>query len=220
LLDYKFERSLRGLSSIPIKTVLSVCGGSGMDGEYLARRGHDVVAADISLEAARRAQDRAHLHGVDLIPVVADVEDLPFRDGAFDLVFVHDGLHHLEDPFRGIREMIRVASQAVSINEPARAWVTRAAVRLGAAYEVEDAGNRVHRLDPDEIADLLEQNGFSIVRNERYGLYYRHIPGRVSKLLSTKPLMPAAKLAVRAFNTVGGSIGNKSTVQAVRRDAA
>ena len=41
--------------------------------------------------------------------VVGDAENLPFRDDAFDYVFVHDGLHHLPDAYRGVREMLRVA---------------------------------------------------------------------------------------------------------------
>ncbi|MCA1571279.1 MAG: class I SAM-dependent methyltransferase [Chloroflexi bacterium] len=42
-----------------------------MDAEYLARRGGAVVA---------------------------DVEHLPYADRSLDMVYVHDGLHHLSDP--------------------------------------------------------------------------------------------------------------------------
>ena len=81
------------------------------------------------------------------------------RRPSFDLVYVHDGLHHLEHPEAGLAEMARVARRAVSITEPARAALTRAAVRGGLALEREDAGNRVARLDPCRGGRVLARAG-------------------------------------------------------------
>ena len=55
---------------------------------------------------------------------MADAERLPFRDASVDLVYVHDGLYHLERPWSRSREMARVARRAVSITEPAEASLT------------------------------------------------------------------------------------------------
>jgi len=38
-----------------------------------------------------------------------------------NVVAVYDGLHHLDDPYRAIREMARVAREGVLILEPAQA---------------------------------------------------------------------------------------------------
>ena len=89
--------------------------------------------------------ERGRRFNVSLIPVVADVERLPFADDSFDLVFVHDGLHHLEDPMVGLREMARVARRAVSVNEPARRC-DRDGREARASVEHEEAGNRVARM--------------------------------------------------------------------------
>ena len=94
------------------ETVLTVCAGSGMDAEFLARSGYRVIAADLSLGAALRCLDRARRYNLDIAPIVADAEHLPFPDQSIGLVYVHDGLHHLQDPMAGLIEMARVASRA------------------------------------------------------------------------------------------------------------
>jgi ubiquinone/menaquinone biosynthesis C-methylase UbiE len=147
---------------------------------------------------------------------VADAERLPFRDRSFDLVYVHDGLHHLERPEAALAEMTRVARRAVSVTEPARAAATALAMRLGMAQDQEEAGNRVRRLTLDEVVAGLRSHGFEVVAAERYAMLYRHEPGRPTRALSSRPLFALAKVGLTAFNLVGGRIGNKLTVQAVR----
>ena len=217
LLEEKFRRSVRGLGALPRgSTVLTVCGGSGLDAEFLARHGFRVVSTDISLAAARRVRERARRFDVEITPVVADVESLPFADRSFDVVYVHDGLHHLEEPEVGLLEMARVAARGVSVNEPARAAATAAAVRLGLALEREEAGNRVARLTIPEVTGLLAENGFRTVTARRFAMYYRHVPGRAMRALSHRPALWVAKGTVIGFNRVLGRLGNKLSVQAIR----
>ena len=218
LVEEKFARSVTALRPlVDGATALNVCGGSGMDAEFIARLGARVVVADVSHGAARRARERARRHGFELTAVVADAERLPFADRSVDLVYVHDGLHHLEDPLVGLTEMARVARVAVSVNEPARAAATRLAVRLRLSEEREEAGNVIARVDPDAIASTLEAAGFEIVLKRRYAMVYRHKPGRASALLSVPALLQIEHVARGAFNAVLGRLGNKVTIQAVRR---
>lgn len=220
LLAEKFRRSTVALRELlPGASVLTVCAGSGMDAEYLAGTGARVVSSDISLGAARRARQRAERYGLPMVPIVADVEHLPFADRAVDVVYVHDGLHHLERPLSGLAEMARVAGRAVSVTEPAQAAVTRVAIRLGLSQEREEAGNRVARLSLEEIERALRTAGFRTVRGERYGMYYQHEPGAVFKQLSRPPVLPLVKGAYWAVNAIAGGLGNKLTVQAQRVEA-
>ena len=217
LLEEKFRRSLASLTWLfPGATVLTVCGGSGMEAEMLARRGGRVLVSDLSAHAAARAVVRGRRFGAELDAVAVDAESLPFADRAFDLVYVHDGLHHLQDPLVGLAEMARVARRAVSVNEPALARATEIAIRLRAAARVEDAGNVIARVDPGVIAERLAAAGFRVLRSERYGMYYKHEPGAVMRALSAPPLFHVTTTGIRAFNAVLSAIGNKSTVQAVR----
>jgi SAM-dependent methyltransferase len=220
LLGEKIRRSLAGLKFIgPGSTALTVCAGSGMDAEFLARQGFTVIAADISSKAVQRTAERARRVGLTIFPIVADIERLPFRSAAIDLVYVHDGLHHLEEPLVGLSEMARVG-RSVSITEPARAAATAVAVRLGASQDLEPAGNRVHRFTLAELGRELDRKGFRVVHAERYAMYYRHQPGRVFGGLSAPLIFPVAKAAQLLFNSLAGRWGNKLTVQAVRRESS
>jgi SAM-dependent methyltransferase/uncharacterized protein YbaR (Trm112 family) len=218
LLKEKFQRGIAPLGRhLDGWTALAVCGGSGMDAEFLARAGATVISSDISLGAAKRSLERARRHALSILPIVADVERLPFRDRSIDLVYVHDGLHHLTDPSVGIDEMVRVARKAVSITEPAQSVATDIAVRVGFALAREESGNLVARLRAGDVAVRLERAGFVVARVERYAMYYRHHPGRVVRALSDRRLLPAVVAAWRLGNAiVGRRIGNKLSVTGVR----
>jgi ubiquinone/menaquinone biosynthesis C-methylase UbiE len=217
LLGEKFRRSVLGLEDLLAdSTILTICGGSGVDAEFLARRGARVILSDISLGVVLQARERARRFGLDIELVVADAEALPFRDSSIDIVYVHDGLHHLEQPAIGLAEMTRVARRAVSISEPAQALATAAAVRLGWAEKQEEAGNPVRRLTLDEIIAEVGARGFCAIRPHRYAMYYRHWPGLAVRLLSKPVLFPLAKAGFAALNRALGRYGNKLAVQAVR----
>lgn len=214
-LEEKFARSVEGLA-LRGATALVVCGGSGMDAELLAGEGAHVISSDISLGAAKRAVERGRRHGFPLEVVVADMTRLPFADDTIDVVYVHDGLHHLEDPLVGLREMARVARRAVCVSEPARAAATDLAVRLGVALEREEAGNAVARLTLDEVRGTLARCGFRAERASRYAMFYRHEPGPAMRVFSRPLLLPVAKLGWRAANLWTARAGNKLAVRAVR----
>jgi ubiquinone/menaquinone biosynthesis C-methylase UbiE/uncharacterized protein YbaR (Trm112 family) len=220
LLEEKFRRSIIGLEHLlPGSTVLTICGGSGIDAEFLARRGARVILSDISVGVVLQARERARRFRLEFDLVVADAEALPFADASVDLVYVHDGLHHLERPALALAEMTRVARRAVAISEPAQAFATSTAVRLGLAEAREEAGNAVRRLTLDEITSELTAHGFQPVASHRYAMYYRHWPGRAMRLLSRPVVLPFAKAAFGAFNRVVGRYGNKLAVQALRNSS-
>jgi uncharacterized protein YbaR (Trm112 family) len=217
LLREKFRRAVAPLRDrLAGGTALVVCGGSGMDAEFLHECGATVITSDISLGAAKRALERARRSGFALLSIVADVERLPLRDAAVELAYVHDGLHHLERPETGIVEMARVA-RALSITEPARAAGTQVAVRLGLALQKEESGNVVARLRPGEVSAELAKLGFRTLSSGRYLMYYRHEPGRFFGLLSKRGLFFLARTSWRVGNAVLGRFGNKMTVVAERK---
>jgi SAM-dependent methyltransferase len=215
LLGQKLDRAAAMLPPLAGATVVDVCCGSGMEAEYLARRGARVLAVDLSEGAARRARERAARFGLDYLVVVGDAECLPVRTGAADVAFVHDGLHHLDDPLVGVRELARVARVAVSVNEPAAAALTRAAVGLGLALEREEAGNPVRRLRPAEVIRVLEAAGFA-VHAERFLMYYGHEPRLGLRLASRPGAYAAFRLAMAAADLAAGHLGNKLCLTGTR----
>jgi len=219
--EEKFRKSVAGVDRLlPNATVLTVCGGSGMDAEFLASRGTRVIASDLSLGAARRVRERARRYHLAIDPIVADVQRLPFADRSIDIVYVHDGLHHIANPFDGMQEMTRVARNAVSVTEPADAVATNIAIRLGLSQEREEAGNRVARMSEAEIARFLHSRGFAVTSSARYAMYYKHKPGRFIRLLSMPGVFEAAKGTVLFGNLLLGRWGNRLGITATRLNGA
>lgn len=212
LLGEKFRRSVDGIeTSLVGGKVLVVCGGSGMDAHFLCNAGAEVVVCDISLGAMRRAKERAKRFGLEFKCIVADIENLPFENEVFDLVYVHDGLHHLQDPPLGMREMARVARRHVSITEPAKAITTRVAVWLGIAVNEEEAGNKVVRLSVGEITAALTDEGIHPLRSERYLMYYPHQPASLFQYLSSRSAFHLAVGGWILLNVLAKRGGNKLT---------
>jgi SAM-dependent methyltransferase len=86
------------------------CGLAGFAEHAYAWGARQVVGADLS-EAVDAAQDRVG-DRVDLVQ--ADLHQLPFADGTFDLVYSIGVLHHLPSPeagFRAIARMVRPGGQ-------------------------------------------------------------------------------------------------------------
>jgi len=213
----RFRRSVDGVEHVLRgATAVAVCGGAGMDAELLARAGARPVAIDVSLGATRRARERFRRRRLDVPAVVALAERLPLRDSSVDLAYVQDGLHHLEDPLAGLREMARVARLAVIVSEPTDSPVTRVAVRAGVATDVEEGGNRVARLDAAAAARELRAASFDEIRVTRYAMHYDPEVGRLARFLSRRRLAPAARTAAGLLAAAGRPVGNKLVVQAVR----
>lgn len=219
LLAEKFYRSVACLPAVEECSAVTLCGGSGMDAEFLTRIGASVISFDISLGAAKRAAERAERYGLEMLSVVADAERLPLRDRSVDLVYVHDGLHHLESPHAGLHEMLRTSRKAISVNEPAQARATNLAARVRLSAHYEEAGNFIARLDPAILALKVAAAGFEVVKNERYAMVYRHEPGRASWLLSQPGFFAPTTAGLRLFNGLAGDFGNKLTLQAVRPES-
>jgi ubiquinone/menaquinone biosynthesis C-methylase UbiE len=215
LIQEKFGSGLRILG-LPLTgaTVLEVCSGSGMMAEKFARAGAITTASDFSFAAVSRMRERARRFSFDLTTLVADAENLPFADRHFDIVAVHDGLHHLEHPEKAIREMARIASKGVLIMDPAHAMLTRLAVKLGIAEDVEDAGNEVKRLNPRAVASILREYGFNNVRWQRTLMYYPHEPGRIFRCFNNAAAFATFRGLFASANLVLGRFGNKLALAA------
>jgi glycosyltransferase involved in cell wall biosynthesis/SAM-dependent methyltransferase len=214
------QTGTRAGTAFPAGTrALVVCAGSGMESEYLARAGWRVAALDISSDAVRRAGERARRFGVAYERVVGDAERLPFADGAFDVVFVHDGLHHLANPYRGVAEMLRVARRGVVIAEPADAALTRLAVRLGISGRFEEAGNFVFRLDPGRLARVFREAGAERWTMRRDLVYYQPWTFGLYRWLSREPVFSLFRIGFRAINLLIGRWGNSLKAVAIQSSA-
>jgi len=142
-LDEVVRLSLEGPA---IRSVLDAGTGTGIFAAAFASRGLRVVGLDVNEELL--AQARAAAPGVEFRAGV--VEDLPFAERSFDLVFLGHVLHEADDPLAALREARRVAGARVAILE----W----------PYRSEKHGPPLdHRLRPERIRQLAEEAGYSEV---------------------------------------------------------
>jgi 2-polyprenyl-3-methyl-5-hydroxy-6-metoxy-1,4-benzoquinol methylase len=219
LIEHKFQTGLNMLGlDLAGRSVLEVCCGSGMMTEKFARAGARVTGIDLSPAAIGRARERARRYGFAGSFVIGDAENLAFADRSFDVVAVHDGLHHLDNPPRAIREMARVARDGVLILDPAKAALTRLAIMFAVAEEVEEAGNDIKRQEPHDIAATLGAEGYPQVRWRRTLMYYPHRPYPWFRWFDGLAAFTTFLVVFRCVNFLLGRWGNKLALAARRAD--
>jgi SAM-dependent methyltransferase len=88
--------------------VLDVACGTGVVAITAARIGARVTGVDLTPELLQRARDNARVSEVEINWHEGDVENLPFSDGAFDVVVSQFGHIFAPRPDVAIAEMLRV----------------------------------------------------------------------------------------------------------------
>jgi len=108
------QRQHLALTEMPVddlagKSVLEIGSGAGAHSALFQRRGARVAAVDITPERVVGTGRKLTLLGADAGRAFrADAENLPFRDGVFDIVYSNGVLHHSEDTDACIAEVHRV----------------------------------------------------------------------------------------------------------------
>jgi len=212
LINYKFQEAIE-LLPFPIRglAVLDICCGSGMISEYYAKKGAKVSGIDLSPEAVERASIRSKRYNFQAEFKIADSTNLPFPDNSFDIVSVHDGLHHLDNPKKAVKEMARLAKKGVIIIEPAKVLITELSILLGVSSRYEGA-DFVYRFKKDELTSWLKEFGIKKVLIKRYIMYYPHQPGRFFRIFDNVVLFYIVKKIFEIVNMLVGKSGNKIQV--------
>lgn len=76
----------------------------------------DYYGLDISFQMLKYARKKARSANRTVELIQADAAHIPFRDDTFDLVLQMGGLQFMEDPFKSVSEMARVAHPGSSIH--------------------------------------------------------------------------------------------------------
>ena len=132
------------LQGINAQNVLDIGTGSGVFAEAFAKQHLQVAAIDVSMDMLAYAKQ--------IIPQVdfntANMENLPFRDASFDLIFFGAALHESQELSQTLREVYRVARLRVAALE----W----------EYREETHGPPLdHRIPQEELTRLAQQAGFT-----------------------------------------------------------
>jgi SAM-dependent methyltransferase len=130
--------------------------GPGVFTRYLCRHARQVYAGDIDQGALRRTFAR-HAKEANLAAVVTSANELPFRDASLDTVLFLEVLEHLRDDAGGLREIHRVLA-------PSGRLVLSVPIPPGEMNEDEEWGHKREGYTWEEMKELLEGEGFSVVR--------------------------------------------------------
>ena len=114
------------LDSPKDSVILELGGGDGRFGIYLLKQGfNQVIESDISYGSVKKAQQVARKNNIhDGSFCVIDSENLPFKDGVLDIVFMVASLHHIPNTKKAIKEINRAlkpGGSLIILKEPA-AW--------------------------------------------------------------------------------------------------
>lgn len=99
---------LMGFAEFGGARLLEIGCGMGSDLLQFARGGARCVGIDLTPRSIEISQHRFRLYGSDGAFMISDGEQLPFRDGSFDVVYSNGVLHHTPDTEGAIREVHRV----------------------------------------------------------------------------------------------------------------
>jgi SAM-dependent methyltransferase len=109
------------------RRVLDVASGEGYGAALLARTAASVTGVDIDDAAVSAARARYGGDGLEFSR--ADMYELPFGDGSFDVVTCFEAIEHVDAPGRALDEIARVLSEdgTVVISTPDKAVYSDAA---------------------------------------------------------------------------------------------
>jgi Methylase involved in ubiquinone/menaquinone biosynthesis len=131
--------------------ILDVGCGTGANLLMLSNYG-DAEGVDVSEDALAFCRER----GLDKVRLGA-AEELPYEDGAFDLVTAFDVVEHIDDDLAGLREMRRVLRPGGRV----LLFVPTFMFLWGLQ---DDVSNHRRRYRLPELQRVLEQAGFEIER--------------------------------------------------------
>lgn len=121
---------------------------------------HDIIGIDISDGMLERNP---------YIWKKASAEDIPFPDNHFDFVVCRSLLHHLDDPFKGLKEMVRVL-------KPGGKWVcwdphhNIIYETIRHLFQHTDRFSHLHKsFNDEELFSVIEDSGIEITEKKYLG---------------------------------------------------
>ena len=94
---------------MPPMVIADLGAGEGTFALLLAQQAKKVIAVDTSAKMIEVGRDQALRHGVKNVEYrLGDMEEVPIEDGAVDLVFFSQSLHHALHPERAVLEAFRI----------------------------------------------------------------------------------------------------------------
>ena len=94
--------------------ILDIGCGVGWFAKLVSEKGGLYVGIDLSPTFCKITLTQIRHYEIDGAVVCGDAEHLPFRSHAFENAFTYEAMHHLPEPYKGIREALRVSNSFTS----------------------------------------------------------------------------------------------------------
>ena len=110
VINVKTHRALKSRMSHLFSSsniVLECACGTGMLTEIIAPECQELIATDFSKNMLQKAEKKCKNHS-NIYFMLADILNLDFEDGVFDKVVAGNVIHLLDEPFKALRELVRV----------------------------------------------------------------------------------------------------------------
>jgi len=98
---------LQRMGSLRGKKLLDIGAGLGESSVYFALQGASVTTVDISPMMVETALELGRKHGVTLEGIVSGAEDLNLPPAAYDLIYIANTIHHVQDRASLFEQMSR-----------------------------------------------------------------------------------------------------------------
>lgn len=166
-------------------------GRYGSDAHYLASKGADATATDISDALLREGAEMGFISKFSK----ENAEALSFGDGSFDFVLCKESYHHFPRPMKALYEMLRVSRKGVVLLEPVDHYVFTnffqaffrgillAVNALGIfklffgkeikRHTYEDVGNYVYKISEREMEKVALGLNFPCVAFKGLNIYHK-----------------------------------------------
>jgi SAM-dependent methyltransferase len=194
----RLAREIQRDGPVAGRRVLEVGAGSGRDTLELARAGAIAVVLDYSPASLELVRGQARDQGLAVALVRADALAMPFRDGAFDVVFHQGLLEHFRDPRPLLAEGARITARGgrvvVDVPQTLHPYTAMKQVLIGlnawfAGWETQFTPGRLERLVRESGLEVRRSYGEWMVP----GLAYRVTRELLKRgLRVTLPLEPPA----------------------------
>lgn len=176
--------------------IAEIGAGSGADALEIASRGYTVVVLDISAESLKVIRSRTSGTEIDVLPLIGDALNLPFKKNSLDLVYHQGVMEHFKNPLPFLSQqeivlknggrMLTDVPQTLTAYTLKKKWIM-AKGKWFAAWETQYTPRRLRR--------VLKSAGWRVL--EIYGRDYEFLPfvwlrdiGTLGKTRFGRPIVP------------------------------
>lgn len=141
-------------------TVLDVGCGTGFFGFEITRLGHKVFGIDASKNIIDYAKTKKKANSNSVLLTLGNAEQLPFKEGSFDVCFCGVILHHLPDIYKISKEMFRVLKKdgfIFGVEPNNNNWHVSLSMSPASPFRYDKNTSNERALPPSELIDVLEK---------------------------------------------------------------